>query len=44
MPKLDFDLKDFTTEEGTNVKIKNIQHSAIGIVVVSCIKRDIFTS
>jgi len=36
MPKLDSDLKDYfiLEEEGTKVKIKNIQYSAIGIALV----------
>jgi len=35
MPKLDYDLKYyFTIEEGTKVKIKNIQYSAIGTALV----------
>jgi len=37
MLKLDSDLKVFTVEEGTKVKFKNIQHSAICIALLYCI-------
>jgi len=42
---LDSDLKVYLIiEEGTKVKIKNIQYSAIGIAIVFCIKEVLFTS
>jgi len=43
MPKLNSDLLDyFTIQEGTKVKIKNIQYSAIGLHRLFVLKKRYF--
>jgi len=38
MQQLDFVRKDYSILQGTRVKFKTIQYSAIGIALVFCIK------